>query len=173
MTGGRASGTVGNTQTGSSSRAGLPGLIRYNITLQHRHGFTAAWAVITVLYTVCFYFLPEGITRWALPFGLFSEPSTFAMIFTGAIVLMERDEGLLENLFITPMNIRSYMVSKALALSLPACISTMLITLLITGPGFRILLLIPAVILNTHIFYLQGFICATGSMDNMGLLYMI
>ncbi len=148
-------------------------LLKYNIRLQHRQGFTAAWSVITLLYILCFHFLPEEIVRFALPIGLFSEPSTFAMIFTGAIVLLERDEGLLENLFITPMTIRSYMVSKSLALSLPACLSTMTITLLVTGPALRILLLIPSVVLTTLFFSLLGFVCASGSGDIMGLFYRI
>lgn len=144
-----------------------------NLRLQHRQGFTAAWGVISVFYILGLYFVPENLKMMILPLILFSEPSTFAMIFTGAILLLERDEGLLENLFITPMSIKEYMLSKALALSLPACITTVVIALVLRGPSWNLLFIPPAVILTTVFFVLLTFIPASASTDIMGLLYRI
>lgn len=148
-------------------------LLKCNIKLQHRQGFSAAWAVISVFYILGLYFLPENLKMKIIPLILLSEPSTFAMIFTGAILLLERDEGLLENLFITPMSIREYMLSKAFALSLPASISTVVIALALRGPSWSLLLIPPGVILTSVFFVLLTFIPASASKDIMGLLYRI
>jgi len=141
-----------------------------NIRLQHRHGFTAAWAVISVFYILGLYFLPDHITARILPLVLLSEPTTFAMIFTGAILLMERDEGLLDNLFITPLSVRDYMVSKALALSLPAVISTLVITAALTPFRWSLLIVVPGVCLTTLFFSVFTFIPASRCRDVMDLL---
>jgi fluoroquinolone transport system permease protein len=145
-------------------------LLVCNLKLQHRQGFNAAWGVISVLYILGLYFIPENLKMKILPLILLSEPSTFAMIFTGAILLLERDEGLIENLFITPMSIREYMLSKALALSLPASISTVVIALALRGPSWTLLFIPPGVILTTIFFVLLTFIPASASKDIMGLL---
>lgn len=141
-----------------------------NIKLQHRQGFTAAWGVISVFYILGLYFIPSNIKTLVLPLVLLSEPSTFAMIFTGAILLLERDERLLDNLLITPMSINQYMTAKALALSIPAVFSTLLISLVLRGPSLSLLLIPPGVILTTLFFVLYTFIPATASKDIMGLL---
>jgi len=141
-----------------------------NIQLQHRQGFTAAWAVISIFYILGLYFIPDSVTSRILPLVLLSEPSTFAMIFTGAILLLERDEGLLDNLFITPLSIRSYMISKALALSLPAMISTFVIMAALTPFRWSLLMVLPGVCLTTLFFSIYTFIPASGSKDVMILL---
>lgn len=148
-------------------------LFMCNLKLQHRQGFNAAWGVISVFYILGLYFIPENLKMKMLPLILYSEPSTFAMIFTGAILLLERDEGLLANLFITPMSIREYMLSKALALSLPACLSTVVISLALAGPSWSLLFIPPGIILTTIFFVLLTFIPASASKDIMGLLYRI
>lgn len=148
-------------------------LLLCNIKLQYRQGFTTAWAVISVFYILGLYFIPENLKMKILPLILLSEPSTFAMIFTGAILLLERDERLLENLFITPMNIRQYMLSKALALSLPASICTTAIAAVLSGPAWSLLLIPPGIMLTTVFFVLLTFIPASASRDIMGLLYRI
>jgi fluoroquinolone transport system permease protein len=92
------------------------------------------------------------------------------MIFTGAILLLERDEGLLENLFITPLSVRSYMLAKALALSLPAMGSTLLISLALAPFGWSILMILPAVALTTLFFSIFTFIPASAAKDIMDLI---
>lgn len=141
-----------------------------NIRLQHRQGFTAAWAVISVFYILGLYFISPALKRTILPLMLLSEPTTFAMIFTGAILLLERDEGLLNNLFITPLSVRSYMAAKALALSLPAMISTLVITALLAPLSWSLLMVLPGVFLTTLFFSIFTFIPASRSKDVMGLL---
>ncbi|MDA3955421.1 hypothetical protein [Oceanispirochaeta sp.] len=141
-----------------------------NIKLQHRQGFTAAWLVISLFYILGLYFLPENLTAKILPLILLSEPSTFAMIFTGAILLLERDEGLLENLFITPLPVKTYMLAKALALSLPAMGSTLLISLVLAPLRWSLLLVLPGVFLTTLFFSLFTFIPASASRDIMSLI---
>ncbi|MCK5198960.1 MAG: hypothetical protein KAR21_11445, partial [Spirochaetales bacterium] len=101
-------------------------LTLYNIKLQFRQGFYYAWIFITMLYIIMLYFLPENIKIIILPLIMLSEPSTFAMIFTGAIVLLERDDKMFENLFITPLPVRTYIYSKMISMTIPAALCTLL-----------------------------------------------
>jgi fluoroquinolone transport system permease protein len=129
---------------------GLLSLTIYNIKLQLRQGFYFAWLFMTLFYLILLYFLPQNMRRLILPLILLSEPSTFAMIFTGAIVLLERDDKMLENLFITPLSVRTYIYSKMISISIPATICTVIIVGLNGIITIRLLLIIPAVILTTY-----------------------
>ena len=100
-----------------------------------------------------------------LPLIMLSEPSTFAMIFTGAIVLLERDDKMFENLFITPLPIRTYIYSKMISISIPAVLCTFLISGLTGYFSFKLLLLLPAVILTTFFFVIYGLILSASSRD--------
>ncbi|MDA3940213.1 MAG: hypothetical protein PF693_13060 [Spirochaetia bacterium] len=127
-------------------------LTLYNIKLQFRQGFYFAWLFITFLYTAMLYFLPDNIKMVSLPIFMLSEPFTFALIFTGAIVLLERDDNMFENLFITPLPIRTYIFSKMISMAIPATVCTFLISGLSSSFSVHLLLLLPAVILTTFFF---------------------
>lgn len=140
-------------------------LTLYNIKLQFRQGFYYAWIFITMLYIIMLYFLPQNITIIIIPLIMLSEPSTFAMIFTGAIVLLERDDKMFENLFITPLPIRTYIYSKMISISIPAVLCTFLISGLTGHFSLSLLLLLPAVILTTFFFVICGLILSASSRD--------
>ena len=140
-------------------------LTLYNIKLQFRQGFYYAWIFITILYIIMLYFLPQNIKITILPLIMLSEPSTFAMIFTGAIVLLERDDKMFENLFITPLPIKTYIYSKMISISIPAVLCTFLISGLTGYFSLKLLLLLPAVILTTFFFVICGLILSASSRD--------
>ena len=145
-------------------------LTLYNIKLQFRQGFYFAWIFITLLYIIMLYFLPQNIKETILPLIMLSEPSTFAMIFTGAIVLMERDDKMFENLFITPLPVRTYIYSKMISITIPAALCTLLISGLNSQLSLKLLLLLPAVILTTFFFVICGLILSASSRDIISFL---
>lgn len=149
---------------------GFSALILYNVKLQFRQGFTAAWIVITFFYLLALYFIPSQMAIVLLPLILLSEPTTFAMIFTGAILLLEKEEGILNNLFITPLNIRAYILSKAIALSLPAIGSALILTVLIRGIHISLILLPIGIFLTMIFFVCYSIIPASASKDLPGLI---
>ena len=145
-------------------------LTLYNIKLQFRQGFYFAWIFITLLYITLLYFLPQNIKETILPLIMLSEPSTFAMIFTGAIVLMERDDKMFENLFITPLPVRTYIYSKMISITIPAALCTLLISGLSGHFSLKLVLLLPAVILTTFFFVICGLILSASSRDIISFL---
>ena len=145
-------------------------LTLYNIKLQFRQGFYYAWIFITMLYILMLYFLPENIKMISLPLIMLSEPSTFAMIFTGAIVLLERDDKMFENLFITPLPVRTYIYSKMISMTIPAALCTLLISGLSSHFSLKLVLLLPAVILTTFFFVICGLILSASSRDIISFL---
>ena len=145
-------------------------LSTYNIKLQFRQGFYYAWLFITLFYILGLYFLPDNIKNTILPLIMLSEPSTFAMIFTGAIVLLERDEKMLENLFITPLSIRMYIYSKMISIAIPATVCTIIISAISSGLTIKLLLLIPAIILTTFFFVIFSLLLSVSSRDIMSFI---
>ncbi|MCP4162412.1 MAG: hypothetical protein GY760_20270, partial [Deltaproteobacteria bacterium] len=140
-------------------------LTNYNIKLQFRQGFYYAWIFVTIFYICILYFLPPNLKELALPIIMLSEPSPFAMIFTGAIVLMERNEKMFENLFITPLPIKTYIYSKMISIAIPATFCTLLICSLNSKFSLKLLLLIPAVSLTTFFFVVFGLIISASAKD--------
>jgi len=153
-----------------NSLARLYSLTLYNIKLQFRQGFYYAWIFMTLFYILILYFLPQNIKNLILPLIMLSEPSTFAMIFTGAIVLLERDEKMFENLFITPLPIRTYIYSKMISIAIPATICTFIISGFSGNFSTKLLLLIPAVILTTFFCVILSLMLSASAKNVMSLV---
>jgi fluoroquinolone transport system permease protein len=145
-------------------------LTLYNIKLQFRQGFYFAWIFMTLFYILILYFLPRNIKDLILPLIMLSEPSTFAMIFTGAIVLLERDEKMFENLFITPLPIRGYIYSKMISIAIPATICTFIISSFSGNFSIKLFLLVPGVILTTFFFVVFSLILSVSAKNILSLV---
>lgn len=105
----------------------LGAIIGTDLRLQWRHGFYAAYAVVTAIYAVAVGGLatPAGEeTRRAVATVLiYTDPSTLGAFFVGGLVLLEKQQGSLIAMFVTPVRPAEYMLSKALSLTVLAVAS--------------------------------------------------
>jgi fluoroquinolone transport system permease protein len=104
-------------------------LVRQDITLQYRYGIYAAYAVVVVLYVGILLSARERLPDWATAFIIFSDPAALGFFFLGALMMLERSEGVRVALATTPLSPTDYLWAKMLTLTgfaLVACLALIL-----------------------------------------------
>lgn len=67
------------------------------------------------MYILVLTFLPEHLVHPVLTIILFTDICSLGFTFIGAIVLLERGQNLTESLFVTPLRLHEYLLSKILS----------------------------------------------------------
>lgn len=89
-----------------------------DVRLLWRHGFFWIYVFVCFFYWILLRFIPESHMEMAALALTFSDPSALGLLLAGGIVLLERDQGVHDQLFVTPLGIGQYLFGKAAALSL-------------------------------------------------------
>lgn len=127
-------------------------LLLHDIRLQWRYGIYFAYAFVIAFYVTTLWFLGDNTPPWLPGLIIFSDPAAVGFFFLGALMLLEKSEGVRMALAISPLTARAYFWSKCATLSMMATVAILLITL-VAHQGANLALLLPAVIL-TSIQYL-------------------
>ena len=138
----------------------LRAALAQDIRFQVRHGFYYAYAVLTAIYILLLRVLPDPFVFPTLTLILFTDICALGFFFIGAIVLLEKGQNLTDSLFVTPLRLHEYLVSKLLSFLLLSLASASLIAI---GGGVRghdSLLFILGLILSAGLYTLFGLIFA-------------
>ncbi len=135
-------------------------MVRWDVRLQLRYGFYTVYTVLTVFYIIAFVGvgLPKSLTERALVFIVLSDPAVLGFYFIAALVLIEKREGVLDALVVSPLGVRGYLVSKVTSLTLLAVIVATILTLVVHPAGVNFSLLALGVALTSIPFVLIGFV---------------
>jgi fluoroquinolone transport system permease protein len=143
----------------------LAAIIGTDLRLQWRHGFYAAYAVVTAVYAVAARELAEvageQTLRAVTTVLIYTDPSTLGAFFVGGLVLLEKQQGSLAALFVTPVRTLEYMISKAVSLTLLAA-ATAAVVAAASGLALRPLPLLAAVVPTSVLFVFLGLAVAAG-----------
>jgi len=104
-------------------------LIKTDVHFQYKHGFYFIYGFITTLYIGLIHFVPNKWSVTTTQLLLYSDCSFLGAFFIGGIFLLEKDQGILAPLFITPIKKMDYIISKTLSLCLLSLLSSYLILL--------------------------------------------
>lgn len=137
--------------------------LKYDVIAQFRYGFYYAYMVVIALYVVLLRSLPMEYRDTVEVLIIFTDPSAIGFFIIGGVLLMEKDQNTLENLFVTPLRIYEYIFSKVLSLTIMALIaSAILLALTWRGP-IHIVPMFFGIVLTSVFFTLLGFIAAVRS----------
>lgn len=134
----------------------LASALRGDIRLQVRHGFYAAYMLVSGAYIALLQLLPAGWRETADVLLTFSDPSALGFYFIGGIVLLERGQGVYDSLFVTPLRAEEYIVSKALSLALLSVLSAAAIHVSAFGLTANLTALVAGTALTSVFFTLFG-----------------
>jgi len=93
-------------------------LFTFDLRFQWRHGFYLVYLLVCAVYWVLLQLIPEQHRDEAAIVLTFSDPCALGLILAGGIVLLERDQGIHDPLFVSPIHLREYLLAKAGSLSL-------------------------------------------------------
>jgi len=136
----------------------LMAALAQDVRFQFRHGFYYVYAVLTILYIIVLRLLPDGLVHPALTVVLFTDICALGFFFIGAIVLLERGQNLTESLFVTPLRLHEYLLSKTLSFLFLSMLSTLLIMLGAWIGGQDLIWFILGVVLSAVIYTLFGLV---------------
>lgn len=138
-----------------------------DIRFQFRHGFYAVYAFVSALYVLLLYYVPHGYKERTALLLTFSDPGAIGLILAGGIVLLEKDQGVHDSLFVTPFRLSEYLIAKALSIGTISTASAWAIQLLALGLPVAPVRFTIGVLLTSSLFTLLsiGIVARTKSIN--------
>ncbi|KMQ52261.1 ABC transporter permease [Chitinispirillum alkaliphilum] len=130
--------------------------ITADLRFQYRHGFYFVYAFILVVYIVLLRNLPDYLVEPFAVLLILSDSAVLGFFFIGGILLLERGQGILDALFITPLRPREYLVSKVVSLTVLSLLVSLCILLGGAGFPYSIIPVIAGIGLTSSLFILFG-----------------
>ena len=140
----------------------LLGALKLDMLFQFRSGFHIIYAIISVIYITIVNALPQTWGELAVPFLIFSDPSVLGFFFIGGLVMLEKGQGILDLVSVTPLSETEFLLSKIISLNAIAVAASLSIGIF-THQTFNVFLMLSSVILSASFFTIVGFLVALSS----------
>lgn len=134
--------------------------IKYDIKFQVRHGFYHAYLLLTVIYIAGLRMVPGDYRPAVSSLVVFTDPSVLGFFFIGGMVLLEKGQNTLESLFVTPLKVSEYILSKVVSLTMLSLLTSLAIAFFSRGAVFNVFWFVLGVGLSSVLFTLMGFALA-------------
>ncbi len=134
--------------------------IKADVTFQLKQGFYLVYILLTIIYMLIVHQLPEHMRIVVVPIVIFFDPSIVGFFFIGGIVMLEKTQGILDFLIVTPLRSKEYLMAKAISMAMLAILASCAITLVAYQGEVRWSLLILGIGISALIFTLYGFFVA-------------
>ena len=115
--------------------ARLLATVKNDIRLQFRQGFYYATGFVLLLWLGLVSALPASL-GYVMPAILLTNMVITTFFFMGGLVLLEKGQGVLEGLIVSPLRIDEYLAAKVLSLGLIAVGESILIVIMARVMGF-------------------------------------
>jgi fluoroquinolone transport system permease protein len=92
-------------------------LLIYDIDIQWRSGYWSVYGAMGLIYILILFNVPVNIRDVAAVSLIFMDTSVLGLIFVGALVLFEKQQGVLQSMSVTPLKLNTYIFSKVLSLT--------------------------------------------------------
>lgn len=133
-----------------------------DIRFQFKQGFYLVYVLITITYLIILSFLPEEILSVGLPLVIFSDPSVLGLFFIGGIIMLEKMQGILSVLVVSPLRTTEYILSKVISLALVSILAAFAITGFSNYGSVNWLLIFFSTVLTSGIFTMCGIMITAG-----------
>ena len=133
----------------------------WDVQLQFRYGFYYAGAVVALIWIVLLSPASVEGLRLLLPPFLFLNLVMTTFYFISGLVLLEKKQGTLAGLVLTPLRQHEYLAAKVSTLAILAAIECVLIVLIVYGLGLNWALLLAGLLSLAVVYALFGFVAVS------------
>ena len=148
--------------------------VKADIKFQFKHGFYTVYIVLSIAYLIVLSFIPYSALKIVLPILIYTDPAGLGLFFIGGMVLLEKEQGVLALLYITPLKVYEYIMSKTLTLGMISALVGFVLSLVSYGLEANYILLFIGTFFVSIFYTLIGFIVASRSKSvNVYLVKMI
>jgi fluoroquinolone transport system permease protein len=95
----------------------LVALVRHDMRLQARYGIYLAYGFVVAFYVVVLVGLGDLLPSWAVGVLLYSDPAAVGFFFLGALMMLEKGEGVRVALAAAPAGAADYLAGKVISLT--------------------------------------------------------
>lgn len=92
-------------------------LLAHDARLQYRYGIYAAYGVVVALYIAVLVWAAPFLPAWVPAVVIFTDPAALGFFFLGALLMLERSEGVRPALAVSPVSAAEYFGGKLLTLT--------------------------------------------------------
>ncbi|MBO1004026.1 ABC transporter permease [Pseudogracilibacillus auburnensis] len=139
----------------------IRGIFIHDVKFQFRQGFYFAYAILTIMLILVSLIFTESAKQIAVVILLITEITSFSSTFIAANLLLEKEQGVYDALFITPINVSIYLLIKIFSMSIPAVVSGALFLLFSLGTGSLTVWTLCGIYLTAILFILLGLAVST------------
>lgn len=140
----------------------LAATLALDVRLQFRNGFYyAGLFVILFLAAILYFLVPQEYMGFAIPVFLVASLQGTTFYFIAGLILLEKGEGTLEGIVVTPLRPTEYLTSKLSTLTLLALLENVAVIGLVYGFQARWGWLVCGIVLMSLQYILAGIIMAT------------
>lgn len=132
--------------------------MRWDMRLQFRNGFYYASTFVAVFLIIVVSQLNVPNLDFILPAFIFGNILTNTFYFIAGLVLLEKGEGTLEGLVVTPLRDAEYLLAKVITLVILSILETAVVVVAVYGLGLNWLWLLAGILLLGALYALSGFI---------------
>jgi fluoroquinolone transport system permease protein len=139
----------------------LASTVAWDARLQFRQGLYYAALVVVGVWVAILWQLPAEGVEWLLPIALFIDMSVFGFYFMAGLLYLEKGDGVLEALVVTPLRATEYLLAKVVSLTLIALLGSAVLVLLVNGWRAQWHWLLIGVALNSWLMAMLSFALAS------------
>ncbi|WP_420643393.1 ABC transporter permease [Candidatus Leptofilum sp.] len=132
--------------------------VRWEMRLQFRQGFYYAAAFIAIIMTIVLWQFPRTELPTILPIFVLGNMTIGTFYFMAGLVLLEKGDGVLEGLIVSPLRQSEYLAAKVISLTLLTLVENVAIVTAVYGLNYNLLLLLLGLGLMAGFNVLFGFI---------------
>jgi fluoroquinolone transport system permease protein len=133
--------------------------LRWNIVVQFRNGFYYVSAFFVLVFAALLHQVQGGVSLALLiPAFMLLNLMVTNYYFIASLVLLEKQEGMLAGLVVTPLRDTEYLVAKIVSLTLLSMLESLLIIAISYGFAFNPVPLLIGMILLCALYTLFGFV---------------
>ncbi len=137
----------------------LKSLFLLDMRFQAKYGFYFLYAILTVIYTIILFTLPENWREKAAALLIFSDPASMGLFFMGSIVLLEKSQHTPCAFAVSPVRPMEYVIAKVSSLSAISLAVAAILALAASVDRLHIVLL--GTLISSIIFTLLAIMIAT------------
>lgn len=134
-------------------------LTLWDIKFQVKYGFYLLYGILTALYLVVLFAMPERWRNHAAALLIFSDPAAMGLFFMGAVVLLEKSQGVPCAFAVSPVKAMEYIIAKVVSFGAIALVAASILAIAAKVEHLGCMLVGTA--LSEVIFTLSGIIIAT------------
>lgn len=97
---------------------------KYDIMSQYKQGFYLVYGILSFFYLLILFNIPSVVRMEVTAYFILTDTSVMGLIFVGALVLLEKQQNILQSLFVTPLTLSTYLWAKVISLTVIAILTS-------------------------------------------------